>query len=98
MLKVNLYIILGFVSLGSALAKADQSDFERGYDAGLKACSPQTTAVLCSGPSINEAGVKYSAFAATGRTKAEAMLKFDPAYLTALKNIFNEDVPCRDLN
>ena len=42
-----------FVSAMTTVKANEMSEFERGYQAGLSSCSPQTAAYLCYGPFID---------------------------------------------
>lgn len=63
--------VLGCLVLSTPVLAEGISEFERGYAEGQKSCVPPTTVYYCQKPAVRV----YSATEATGRTKAEAILK-----------------------
>ncbi len=77
----KIFSVLLIVASTSAFA-AEVSEFERGYQAGLRSCAPtapQTELYLCSGGAIYQGSSTCEAVAETGWTRVEALSKI-PAF------------------
>jgi len=86
-------IVIGIAIMTSFTANAKIGEFERGYLAGKQAIpDPALNAVICTVPELRH----FNKHSATGRTREEAILNFEPR---AIQNAEEEDknIVCRNI-